>query len=64
MTDEAEAAAKDQQRIKTDQDIPSGGGNAGKVDTTTSGGSGGGGASRAPATDADPNLKPAKPGDS
>jgi hypothetical protein len=61
MTDEAEAARKDQQRPKGENTIPQGGGNGGKQDTTTSPGRGG---SQAPASDAAPNLKPAKPGDS
>lgn len=61
MTSESEAAAKDQQRLKGDTAIPQGGGESGKQDTTTASGKG---AAQAPKGDADPNLKPAKPGDS
>ncbi|WP_158046790.1 hypothetical protein [Skermanella pratensis] len=61
MTSETEAAAKDQQRLKGDTSIPQGGGESGKQDTTTAPAKGG---SRAPDGDSDPNLKPAKPGDS
>ena len=61
MTDEAQAAAKAQERLKGDSTIPQGGGEGGKKDTTTSGGTGG---KQGPASDAAPNLKPRKPGDS
>lgn len=61
MTDEAQAAAKAQERLKGDSTIPQGGGEGGKKDTTTSGGTGN---KQGPASDADPNLKPRKPGDS
>ena len=61
MTDEAEAAAKDQERLKGDNTIPQGGGEGGKKDTTTSGGKA---SAQGPASDAAPNLKPRKPGDS
>jgi hypothetical protein len=61
MSDEAEAAAKDQQRLKGDNTIPQGGGEGGKKDTTTSPPKGN---AQGPASDAAPNLKPAKPGDS
>jgi hypothetical protein len=68
MTDEAQAAAKIQERLKGDSTIPQGGGEGGKEDTTTSGTSGSTSGSadgkQGPASDAAPNLKPRKPGDS
>jgi hypothetical protein len=61
MTNEAEAAAKDQERLKGGNTIPQGGGEGGKKDTTTSPPKG---SAQGPVSDAAPNLKPRKPGDS
>jgi hypothetical protein len=62
MSDEAQAAAKDQERLKGgNNSIPQGGGEGGKKDSTASGGTG---SDQGPSSDAAPNLKPNKSGDS
>jgi len=61
MSTEADAARKDQQRLKGDNTIPQGGGNDGTPDKTTAPPKTGSGNAKA---DAEPQLTPAKPGDS